>query len=162
MAGHLSAYPLLDVLAFLEAKVKTGLLRVTGPTGEGTVRLVRGKLVSASFPGTQPLAEILVEQRLVRPQELKAALAARDDERDDRLGLWLVRNRRISQAQLGAIVWREMLRALEHMLGWAEGAFAFEDGPSEESPPVCFTLSQVQLSLGKRRDSHGRMRVAGQ
>ena len=153
MAGNLNTFPLLEVLEFLHTQHKNGVLTVSGSHGAGLLRLISGRVVSASTPGGKGLGEALVEQNLIGRKDLEQALAADHDDRDDTLGTLLVRNGSIGQAQLGAVVWREILRALEEMLGWREGAFSFRDTLPEEPPPLSFTLPQIKLSLTKRRDA---------
>jgi tetratricopeptide (TPR) repeat protein len=158
MAGNLNTFPLLDVLEFLHTQNKSGVLTVSAGAGAGAgvVRLIGGKVVSATTPGAKRLGETLLEQRLVKPKELDAAIAATGDARDDLLGTELVRRGNVGQAQLGAVVWREILRSLEEILDWREGAFAFRDSNAEPAPPLSFTLPQIKLSLSKRKDARVR------
>ena len=60
--GDLGTFGLPDVLELMRAQRKTGALVISSRQGVGTVRLVNGRLASASAPGAQRVVEAPVSQ----------------------------------------------------------------------------------------------------
>jgi Flp pilus assembly protein TadD len=158
--GNLSSFPIADALVFLEGQGKSGVLSVSGPDGTAQLRFIRGKVVSASASWMKSMPDMLLEHRLVRPPDLRVALAAQNDDREDRLGTLLVRKGSIAPAQLAAVVWRQILVATKPILSWPDGSFSFEEAAPEDPPATSFTTGQIQASLAKRREPHSRAIVS--
>jgi len=60
--GDLGTFGLPEVLELMRAQRKTGALVISSRQGVGTVRLVQGRLTSASAPGSQRLADAPASQ----------------------------------------------------------------------------------------------------
>jgi tetratricopeptide (TPR) repeat protein len=152
IAGDLQNFQILDVLEFLRSGSKTGALMVSSPHGTGVVRLVRGRVTSASVPGVRRLGETLVDQGVVRAEELVAALARQENDREEALGTLLLREGVVDGPQLQDAVFRQIMGSLDEMLGWSEGAFSFQGAEDELPPPISFSLQEITLKLVKMRD----------
>lgn len=152
IAGELQSFQLLDVLEFLRVGARTGTLLITSQGDSGTVRLVRGRVTSASAPGVPRLGEKLVSQGVIRPEELTAALARQKNDREETLGSLLLREGMVDGPQLSDAVFGQVMGALDQMFGWTEGSFSFAVAPDELPPPISFSLQDITLKLVKLRD----------
>lgn len=154
IAGDLQNFQILDVLEFLRTGGKTGTLHVSSSRGTGQVRLVRGRVTSASAPGVRRLGETLVDQGVMRAEALVAALARQENDREETLGTLLLRDGVVDGPQLNDAVFRQIMGSLDEMLGWSEGTFSFAGAPDDIPPPISFSLQEVTLKLVKMRDGH--------
>ncbi len=147
--GDLKTFPLPDVLEFLRLQKKTGALVVSSRRGAGIVRLVHGRVTSASAPGVKRLGESLVEMGIVSRPDLEVALVAQRTRPDgsEALGERLVRQRPSDRERIGRVVFDQVLAALAEMLGWNEGAFSLHPGGGPELPTISFDVQQVLMEL---------------
>jgi tetratricopeptide (TPR) repeat protein len=152
IAGELQSFQLLDVLEFLRTGGKTGTLLIQSRGGAGAVRLVRGRVTSASAPGVKKLGETLVEEGVLRADELTAALARQQSDREEALGTLLLREGIADGPQLNDAVFRQIMLSLDQMLDWADGSFSFNAAGDELPPPISFSLQDITLKLVKLRD----------
>jgi Flp pilus assembly protein TadD len=152
IAGDLKTFQLLDVLEFLRLQNKSGSLVLSSRLGAGVMRLVRGRITSASAPGIKRLGEALVDQKVINSAQLERALARQQDDKEEALGTLLLRDGALLGGQLADVVLRQIMAALEAMLGWTEGAFSFHGSEDEEPPPISFNLQEVTLKVLKARD----------
>jgi tetratricopeptide (TPR) repeat protein len=152
IAGDLKTFQLLDVLEFLRLQNKSGSLVVSSRHGAGVMRLVRGRITSAAAPGVKRLGEALVEQNVIVGEQLERALAQQRDDQEEALGTLLLRDGALDSAQLADVVLRQVMAALDEMLGWTEGAFSFHGAEDDEPPPISFHLQEVTLKVLKVRD----------
>jgi hypothetical protein len=126
--------------------------------GAGIVRLTGGAVTSASAPGVRRLGEALLERGLIDGAQLEEALGLQETSRiweDDpeALGSVLLANKSIERAQLGKVVFQQILDALEPMITWTEGAFSFHPADAESTaPPISFSVQQVILELMRQSD----------
>ncbi len=161
IAGELQNFQLLDVLEFLRTGGKTGALLVQAGGAAGAVRLVRGRVTSASAPGVQRLGETLVEEGVLRPEELAAALTRQQTDREEALGTLLLREGLVDGPQLTDAVFRQIMLSLDEMLDWLEGSFSFSAAPDELPPPISFSLQEITLKLVKLRDYRSHHQAEG-
>jgi tetratricopeptide (TPR) repeat protein len=152
IAGDLKTFQLLDVLEFLRLQNKSGSLVVSSRVGAGVMRLVRGRITSASAPGVKRLGEALVAARVISSHQLERALARQQDDKEEALGTLLLRDGALAGGQLSEVVLRQIMASLEEMLGWIDGAFSFHGAEDEEPPPISFNLQEVTLKVLKARD----------
>jgi tetratricopeptide (TPR) repeat protein len=161
IAGELQSFQLLDVLEFLRAGGKTGALIVQAQGGTGAVRMVRGRVTSASAPGVKKLGETLVEEGVLRPEELTAALARQQSDREEALGTLLLREGIADGPQVNDALFRQIMASLDEMLDWREGSFSFSAARDDMPPPISFSLQEITLKLVKLRDFRGHHEHGG-
>jgi Flp pilus assembly protein TadD len=159
IAGDLKTFQLPDVLEFLRLQSKSGSLVVSSRLGAGVMRLARGRVTSASAPGVKRLGEALVEQRIIGPVDLEAALAHQQTDQEESLGTLLLRDGVMDAPQLSDAVERQILASLEQMLGWTEGNFSFHGSEDKEPPPISFNIQEIVLKVMKTRDERKRQRA---
>jgi tetratricopeptide (TPR) repeat protein len=152
VAGDLANFQILDVLEFLRSGSKTGALQVSSPRGAALVRLARGRVTSATAPGVPKLGQMLLDEGVLRPEELEAALARQENEAQETLGTLLLREAVVDGPQLNDAVLRQVMAALDQVLDWSEGEFSFQGAADGLPPPISFSLQEITLKLIKRRD----------
>jgi len=152
IAGELQNFQILDVLEYLRVGGRTGALLIQSAGGAGAVRLVRGRVTSASAPGVERLGEALVKEGVLRPEELTAALAKQQSDREEALGTLLLREGLVDGPRLNDAVFRQIMESLDEMLDWMEGSFSFSVATDELPPPISFSLQDITLKLVKLRD----------
>jgi tetratricopeptide (TPR) repeat protein len=153
IAGDLQNFQILDVLEFLRTGSQTGALTISSQQRTGMVRLVRGRVTSAAAPAVQHLGEMLVAQGVLRPEELQALLARQAGDHQETLGTMLLREGLVDGPLLQDTVKRQVMVALDEMLGWNEGSFSFQHATDELPPPISFSLQELTLKLVKMRDA---------
>jgi Flp pilus assembly protein TadD len=159
-SGDLQSFGLPEVLEFMRVQTKTGSVVISSRQGAGIVRLVQGRLTSASAPGVQRLGETLVDRGIITRAELDAALATQRSElrqSTESLGSVLLRSRPGVRDLLNRAILQQILDGLVEMLSWSEGAFSFHPAPESEAPSISFdTQSVVMKAFGMidRRTSH--------
>jgi tetratricopeptide (TPR) repeat protein len=160
-SGDLGSFGLPEVLEFMRVQQKTGSLVISSRQGAGIVRLVQGRLTSASAPGVQRLGETLVIRGIISRSDLEAALATqRADLRQtsEALGSVLLRKRPGDREQLSQAVLQQILDGLSEMLSWREGAFSFHPGPPAEIPSISFDTQSVVMELFRMTDDDSSSR----
>ena len=153
--GDIKTFALPEVLEFLRLQKKTGSLVVSSRRGAAIVRLVRGKVTSASAPGVKRLGEALVASGIITPTALESALARQrsdDGESAEALGAVLLRERPGHREALTRAVFQQVLDALDEMMTWNEGAFSFHPGSDRGLPAISFDLQNVMLEIMRIAD----------
>lgn len=154
-SGNLATFALAEVLEFLRQQSKTGSLVLSSRHGAGIIRLVQGKVTSASAPGAKRLGESLVEAGVISRAELDDALAQQRTDGGDSpetLGSLLLRDRPQDRERLTRVVHAQILWATEQMLTWREGAFSLHPSTDNKLPPIAFDLQSVMFELMGRND----------
>jgi Flp pilus assembly protein TadD len=149
-SGDLETFGLPEVLEFMRLQHKTGSLVVSSRQGAGIVRLVNGRITSASAPGVQRLGESLVSEGIIDRPTLDSALArqrAGETHTSEMLGTILLRERPADHDRFTQAVLRQVLAGLTEMLRWKEGAFSFHPGGDKDLPPISFDLQHVMMEL---------------
>jgi tetratricopeptide (TPR) repeat protein len=148
--GDISSFALPEVLEFLRLQKKTGSLVISSGRGAAIVRLVRGRVTSASAPGLKRLGETLVERGIISAAAVDAALARQrmdDGEGAETLGAMLLREHPAQREALTRAVFKQVIDALSEMLNWKEGAFSFHPGGDRGQPAIAFDLQTVMMEI---------------
>jgi tetratricopeptide (TPR) repeat protein len=156
-SGDLESFGLPEVLEFMRVQSKTGSVVISSRQGAGIVRLVQGRLTSASAPGIQRLGETLVNRGTISRSELEAALVIQRTElrqSTEALGSVLLRNRPGLREQLNQAILQQILDGLVEMLGWSEGAFSFHPAAESEIPSISFDTQSVVMKVFGMIDQH--------
>jgi len=126
LEGDIATFPLRDLFAWLVERRASGVLSLTrGMTARrfhlraGQVRLV------SSSEQDMLLGQLLVESKLVGPDALAQAIAARGRSRA-RLGRLLARGGLVTPRQLQAILTEKVRRLLADALTWSDGCFFYQ------------------------------------
>ncbi len=164
ISGDLTSFLLPDVLEFLRLQSKTGSLRVSSRNGAGVVRLVRGRVTSATAPGVRRLGEVLIERRVITRSQLERALAKQraagqaGQDTSETLGTLLLETGPASaRAEVQRVVFEQVLDTLAEMLAWTEGAFSFLPEGEKEIPAIAFDVQNVMLELMRLMDERNQV-----
>jgi tetratricopeptide (TPR) repeat protein len=154
IAGDLKSFQLFDVLELLRMQNKTGSLVLSSRQGAGIVRLCQGAITSASAPGVSHLGQVIVAAGLLTTDTLQAVLAQQraSPVEAEVLGAVLLRGSLITEAQLGQVLFQQILEALGQISAWGDGTFSFHRDQQGTAPPVSFSVPQVVLEVVRRRD----------
>jgi len=98
------------------------------------------------------LGETLVEEGVLRPEELTAALARQQSDREEALGTLLLREGIADGPQVNDALLRQIMASLDEMLDWREGSFSFSAARDDMPPPISFSLQEITLKLVKLRE----------
>lgn len=173
MKGDLKSFQLFDVLEFLRLQAKSGALMLSSRKGAGIIRLVGGRVTSASAPGVKRLGEVLVERGHLKRADLEAALSkqrgnessgrkgrrtllAEDRDAANTLGVHLLAAGLVKQDVLGRVVLDQVMATLTEVTSWTEGRFSFHDSLDDAAPPVSFDLQEVMLEFVRTSDERRR------
>lgn len=153
-SGQLSVFALPDLLEFLRAGKRTGLLTCSSAAGVGALRFRGGRITGASSPAAPALGDLLLQARQVTPVTLRAAAPPGDEVTDDALGERLVRDGAVAVAAVEGALRRRIELALRQLVGWNDGEFAFEESAPAPAagPGVELDAQGLLLNVFKELD----------
>lgn len=161
LIGHASVASVSEVLGFLSAMGKSGVLWVDVPRESFLVQLKDGAVVYAQGdnpPEGQRLGEILVRQGSVDAEEMALALCKASDTHEV-LGARLLRSGTITPAQLSRALAEQAQTIFHRMFGNPEASYHFEDGVRMvDSQDVRLNVIQLLLESARVNDE-GRMHL---
>lgn len=161
LIGHASVASVSEVLGFLSAMGKSGVLWVDVPQESFLVQLKDGAVVYAQGnnpPGGQRLGEILVRQGALDTEEMRLALREAS-EANEVLGGHMVRKGTITAAQLSRALAEQAQMIFHRMFGNPEASYHFEDGVRMvDSQDVRLNVIQLLLESARVSDE-GRMHL---
>jgi len=134
-AGSLRMVSLPDLLEFCRTGRRTGLLLCRFGDSEGSVRLYQGRIIDSEAPvaSRKSLLDLLQERKVVSERQINdldlSNKKAVDRETIIKL---LVDGGMASPETIQAAVLQQIQDAIEEMLDWVDGSFAFH--PAEEDP----------------------------
>ena len=155
LTGHASVASVSEVLGFLSAMSKSGVLWVDVPTESFLVQLKEGSVVYAQGdnpPSGQRLGEILVRNDSISEKDMQDALRAAT-ECHEVLGAFMVRTEMISQVQLSRALAEQAQMIFHRMFGNPEATYQFEDGVRMvDSQDVRLNVIQLLLESARVND----------
>ncbi len=123
---------------------QSGVLTLTDEKGVGRLVFSEGRLVHASLDSISRLGYTLIKRGIITTEELEDALAMqRNNGEHLPLGAILEKNSVVSKEILQVELKKHMIEVVRNLLGWEEGSFHFEFGPSIKKE----TLLEGGLSL---------------
>ena len=150
LSGDLRAIPLPDILLLLNTNNKTGHLRCLGAGATKTVEWEKGDIVFAR--STMPgdrLGAFLLAQKKITAAQLQAASPLVN--RQDRLGKVLIKIGALTPSELWSAVRMQVTEIVYSLFHWKKGLYEFRDGP----PPgekIVLDISLMNLIMeGTRR-----------
>jgi hypothetical protein len=155
LIGHASVASVSEVLGFLSAMGKSGVLWVDVPRESFLVQLKDGAVVYAQGdnpPDGQRLGEILIRQGAVDPEEMALALRGAS-EANEVLGAYLVRAGDVTPAQLSRALAEQAQMIFHRMFGNPDASYHFEDGVRMvDSQDVRLNVIQLLLESARVND----------
>jgi hypothetical protein len=130
LAGDTGSFPLSDLIGFLGQSRWTGVLRVSGPTGERSLLFKDGEVRSAASDSSgDRIGEVMVRLGYVRRAQLEAVL---DEAPPSRLGKVMVERDIIKAHDLYRCLNEQIADIFHGMMLAREGSFALIDQEIEE------------------------------
>src|SRR5215212_3029780 len=125
--GSLKEASLPDVLQLLAMGKKTGCLSVTHRSNFGYIYFDKGRICYASIVNRRDrLGDRLVKGGLISQDQLDAALAAQNTQRDKRVGEILIALGALTREDLHAQIRLQIEEAVFYLFTWTQGTFNFE------------------------------------
>jgi tetratricopeptide (TPR) repeat protein len=151
--GSLKEASLPDVLQLLALGQKTGCLSIADRNNFGYIYFDRGRISYASIVNRRDrLGDILVKAGKLRMEQLEAAIARQERERDRRLGQILIAEGMISRADLERYMRLQIEEAVYFLFTWAQGTFNFESDVRPDHEEFLVSINPESLLLeGARR-----------
>jgi len=153
--GTLDTFSLPDLLEFLKHARRSGVLYVASTVGPGEVRLRQGAITAASSPGATRLGDLLVSEGKLTPDALQNALSLQLSQPQEPFGLLLLELGLIDPEQLRTLLIRQVKTAIQEMMAWQVGTFAFEpvrDGQLRGNSQVELDPSMILLDVLREQD----------
>lgn len=161
LIGHVSVASVSEVLGFLSAMGKSGVLWVDVARESFLVQLKDGAVVYAQGnnpPEGQRLGEILVRQGSIDAEGMSRALREAV-EANEVLGAHMVRNGTITAPQLSRALAEQAQMIFHRMFGTPDASYHFEDGVRMvDSQDVRLNVIQLLLESARVSDE-GRMNL---
>jgi hypothetical protein len=159
-SGELSVFALPDLLEFLRAGRRTGLLVCSSPRGMGALRFSGGRVTSAASPGTARLGQLLVEARQLSAEALgTAAQGLGPDPSDQLLCEHLLREGLVAGPALEEALGHQVDLAIRELLQWKDGEFAFDrdgDGAGRVESPISVDVQGALMRAFQELDEGAR------
>jgi tetratricopeptide (TPR) repeat protein len=151
--GSLKEASLPDVLQLLALGQKTGCLSIADRNNFGYIYFDHGRISYASIVNRRDrLGDILVKAGKLRPEQLEAAIARQERQRDRRLGQILVDDGSISRADLERYMRLQIEEAVYFLFTWTQGTFNFESDVRPDHEEFLVSINPESLLLeGARR-----------
>jgi hypothetical protein len=125
--GDIGHFALGELVQFLGASRRTGTLVVTSEHGIGAVHLQGGKITGAMSPRCPNIGDILLRDGIISEEQLSQATKAQKKSLAGRLlGAILISMTGIEIQHVQDALAQQVVHAVQELLGWEAGRFAFE------------------------------------
>ncbi|HEY5956336.1 MAG TPA: DUF4388 domain-containing protein [Polyangiaceae bacterium] len=141
--GNLNHFSLPDVLEFLRAGRRTGILLCSSVRGVGAIHLANGYITGAAAPHTSTLHGLLVSQhKITERQAVEAAEMQKTSETPRPIGTILVNQGWCTANDVIACLRAQIGSAVSELLQWGDGQFAFDPEAKVEHQP-----SEIEVAV---------------
>ena len=158
LSGDLRAIPLPDILLLLSNNHMTGNLRCLGSGATKTVEWENGDIVFAR--STMPgdrLGAFLLAQKKITAAQLQAASPL--VSRQDRLGKVLIKIGALTPSELWSAVQKQVMEIVYSLFHWDRGSYEFREGPpSKEKIALNITVMNLIMEGTRRLDEWSRVK----
>jgi len=157
LQGNLREFSLPNIFQLVKMSAKSGALTIRRDEAWGKIYFTNGLINYAfSVPQQLPLGERLVQAGLLKPAQLKQALAAQKKARKEgpRLGAVLLEKQFIARDTLEEAVREQIQDAAFDFFSWPDGEFSFnaEERPDDEDVLVEMNVENVIMEGCRRID----------
>jgi len=159
LKGTLDTMPLPDLLQWLGAARKTGVVALTQGSVTKKIVVRDGFVISAeSNDPSEFLGQMLLSYGRISERELSDALEVQRVTREF-LGALLVRSGAISEAELARMLCLKTEETVYSLFEWEKASFDYEDGDPKEVPfSVSLSVEDILLKGARRFDEMARIR----
>lgn len=156
--GDLAIFSLAELLEFLMNQRSTGVVVVETPEGGGSIELYEGLITTATYPGSKPLGQLLVDFDLITQTDLKRSIVAPDDAaRDAVVGNVLVQQRLIDRSSLHDVLSTHVRSALIELVRWRVGSASFRRNENPGDRPAVLVDTRWALLEAARAIDEGEV-----
>lgn len=146
--GSLKEASLPDVLQLLALGRKTGCLAVADRHNFGYIYFDQGRICYASIVNRRDrLGDILVKNQRISAAQLQQAIDLQSGKRDTKLGQILVEINAISREELEEYMRLQIEEAVYYLFTWNSGSFNFEAGVRPEREDFLVSINPESLLL---------------
>jgi len=146
--GSLKEASLPDVLQLLALGRKTGCLAVADKQNFGYIYFDEGRICYASIVNRRDrLGDILVKNSKITEAQLEQAIAMQEEFREQKLGEILVNIGAIKRPQLEEYMSVQIEEAVYFLFTWTSGTFNFEAGVKPERQDFLVRINPESLLL---------------
>lgn len=146
--GSLKEASLPDVLQLLALGRKTGCLAVADRHNFGYIYFDQGRICYASIVNRRDrLGDILVKNNRISAAQLQQAVDLQTEKRDTKLGQILVEINAITREELEEYVRLQIEEAVYYLFTWNSGTFNFEAGVRPEREDFLVSINPESLLL---------------
>ena len=128
LEGYLEDLGIRDILQILSLSKKSGILTLTGVSGDGVVCFLDGQVIRASssaFPET--LGQLLRKKNIVTEEQVGEALKRQEDlDSHQPLGQILIDIFQIPPVEIEKVVAAQIEKIVFSFFSWTEGHFSFQ------------------------------------
>lgn len=157
LQGNLKEFSLPNIFQLVKMSAKSGALTIRRDEAWGKIYFTNG-LINYAFSNPQqlPLGERLVQAGLLKPAQLKQALAAQKKARKEglRIGAVLLEKGFITREVLEEAVREQIQDAAFDFFSWSDGEFSFsaEERPDDQDVLVEMNVENVIMEGCRRID----------
>jgi hypothetical protein len=158
--GELRTFDLFDMLQWIQGRRRTGVLSLSRRSTRKTLSLREGVLrASASNDPRETLGQRLVRDGLIGEQALFRALL-RQEKEPRRLGELLVEDELLTPEQLAAALRATCEAQVQDLFLWPDGRFHFDDSqtPPQPGSELALDLRPLLEDGRRRRETWARLR----
>ncbi len=146
--GSLKEASLPDVIQLLALGRKTGCLAVADRQNFGYTYFDDGRIIFASIVNRRDrLGDLLVRNGRISDAQLRAAVDRQAGDRDRKLGEILVELGHITRAELEEHIRVQVEEAVYYLFTWSSGTFNFEAGVRPEREDFLVSINPESLLL---------------
>jgi hypothetical protein len=146
-AGQLSLFGVPDLLQFLCAGRRTGVITFSSPRGNARIRLYDGSLYWATSPAHPSIVEFLVEREAVAKEQPNQIAEGHVDEVSA-----LVEETSVDVEKMASAL-RDILHStVKDLVDWSDGWFMFDRIPDAAKPRPELLFSVQGILLGALSD----------
>ncbi|HEV8123683.1 MAG TPA: DUF4388 domain-containing protein [Gemmatimonadales bacterium] len=146
--GSLKEASLPDVLQLLALGRKTGCLAVADRHNFGYIYFDQGRICYASIVNRRDrLGDILVKNNRISAAQLQQAVDLQTEKRDTKLGQILVEINAITRQELEEYMRLQIEEAVYYLFTWNSGTFNFEAGVHPEREDFLVSINPESLLL---------------
>ncbi|HEX5388086.1 MAG TPA: DUF4388 domain-containing protein [Gemmatimonadales bacterium] len=146
--GSLKEASLPDVIQLLFLGRRTGCLALADRQNFGTIYFDDGQIVFAAIVNRRDrIGDLLLRDGRITPAQLRAAIDAQDHARDRRLGEILVDDGVLTREALSDYVRLQIEEAVYFLFTWSSGTFNFDAGVQPDRREMLVRLNPEYLLL---------------
>ena len=160
LKGELSTMGLEDIFQWLAVGKKSGVLELKGLLHTKRIGFDVGRINSVwSSDPREYLGQYLVAFNCISEEQLRAALAAQEDE-NQILGRILVDRHLVTEEQIRRIMQLKVEESIFDAFLWTVGSFEFHDGsqPPQKTMLIALEVTGIVMEGARRLDEWQRIR----